>query len=488
MDNSKRISKRIDDHYEGRPDPKRDLRETVNLILPDSLMIGLAIVMIPVVLIPILVHLPESIDAFIGFVDYTVLTIFIIEYFLKLILALNMWKHFLNPWHLLDLFIIIVPAIGFLPFVSNLGVRSPLLRLLRIIRVFAVGGRTLDRGIHLASSIPTTAPIHVPLSIQVMDGELANKYEDVSIDRLKKYLTDPTNTWAHISCVYESDMDRISSLLGIPNILLESELVEESYPRIDYFENYSMIFAREANMQVSPNGPTRLSITRSGLLLICQRQNIITISKRRTELFHQIVEQATKLHSSDDPIIVTILYTILRHILGKDKRVVTALEQEVIALESIPVRKRPSNFLETTFHLRKEASQLVPSLLHLREIISVITSKRVPLEGFSERHEKFFDILTDEATYLHEAAANARDNLQSLVDLHINTTSFETNQVMRIIAVITSLGIIPAVMGLLGSNIIGNPWEIHLWQVFSVLGVLMLAMGWIFFRLGWLRW
>jgi len=117
----------------------------------------------------------------------------------------------------------------------------------------------------------------------------------------------------------------------------------------------------------------------------------------------------------------------------------------------------------------------------------VITSKRLSLEGFNEKHEKLFDILTDEATYLHETATNSRDNLQSLVDLYINTTSFETNKVMRIIAVITSLGIIPAALGLLGSNILGNPWNIELWQVYYILFLFMLVMGWVFYRMGWLR-
>ena len=155
--------------------------------------------------------------------------------------------------------------------------------------------------------------------------------------------------------------------------------------------------------------------------------------------------------------------------------------------ERIPLKERPANFLELTFHLRKEVNQIVPSLLHLKEIILVITSQRVPLEGFNADHEKIFDILADEAAYLHETASNARDNLLSLIDLYINTTSYEMNKVMRVIAVITSLGIIPAVLGLLGSNILGNPWDIQLWQVFGVVAVTMLFLGWVFYRLGWLK-
>ena len=77
---------------------------------------------------------------------------------------------------------------------------------------------------------------------------------------------------------------------------------------------------------------------------------------------------------------------------------------------------------------------------------------------------------------------------KSLVDLYINTTSHEMNKVMRIIVVITALGIMPAVIfGALGTNLVGNPWNTQLGQVFIGIGVLMLILTWIFYRLGWLK-
>jgi len=118
----------------------------------------------------------------------------------------------------------------------------------------------------------------------------------------------------------------------------------------------------------------------------------------------------------------------------------------------------------------------------------VITAKRVPLKGFDEKSTDLFDILSDEASYLHETASNARDDLQSLVDLYINTTSYQMNKVMRVIAVMTALAIIPAIiLGALGTNLIGNPWDLQLWQVLTGTGVVMLAMGWVFYRLGWFK-
>jgi len=264
-------------------------------------------------------------------------------------------------------------------------------------------------------------------------------------------------------------------------------MVEESYPRVDYFDHYSMVFTRIAELSENPSEQYRFSVDRHGLLIICSKQNIVSLSKGKNSLFEHITNEARSIHSYGDSVAVTILYTVMKHILEGDRKIISVLEQQLMHLEIIPPSQRPGNFLEITFNLRKEVNQLVPSLMHLKEILSEITSKRVPLDGFTEKHARVFDILTDEAEYLYETAAFARDNLQSLVDLHINTNSFETNKVMRIIAVITSLGIIPALMGLLGSNISGNPWDIQLWQVFIILGIVMAALGWIFWRMGWLK-
>jgi Mg2+ and Co2+ transporter CorA len=356
-----------------------------------------------------------------------------------------------------------------------------------LLRVAAVGGRAVDRKVHPRAAVHREAETAAAMEIRVMDSALENIHEGVSLSEVKRYVNSPSHTWVDIASVSESHFDVLSDALGVPRILLESELVEESYPRIDYFEHYSMIFARIAEPRIVPKGTKRLFVSRAGLLVVCYGQNIITISRQKTSLFSQILEKAKRYHNSQEPLVVSILYTILKYTLEKDEHIIGTLEQELLRLENIPLNARPPDFLETTFHLKKEVNQLVPSLLHLKEIVTVITSKRVPLEGFSERHVRLFDILMDEATYLHETAQDARENLLSLIDLYINTTSYEMNKVMRVIAVITCLGIIPAVGGLLGSNLIGNPWGIHLWEVFLVVGVIMVGMGWVFYRLGWLK-
>jgi Mg2+ and Co2+ transporter CorA len=469
-----------------KEDPKKNLRDKVNLLLPDSLMIVLAIIMVPIILVRLLLDLPTSVADSMMFLDYTILAVFIVEYISKAALAQDIRRHVLNPWRVLDLLVILLPFFDLLQFVGGFARWSPILRLLRITRLIAVGGRAVSK-MKQKTAIFTETPVAPPMTIRVVDGTLENVQQDVPLGSVGEYLESRAHTWINISSVSDTDFNELSKALKIPSLVLESELVEESYPRIDYFENHSMIFARIANITMLEKGSRRMVVNRFGLLVICWGDNIITLSKANNNFFSDMLEKAEKYHTADEPLVVSVLYTILKYTLEKDKLIIRALEQEILKLESIPLKERPSDFLENTFHLKKEVNQLVPSLLHKREITSMITSKRVPLEGFVEKHERLFDILTDEATYLQETAENARENLLSLIDLYINTTSFELNKVMRIIAVITCLGIIPALGGLFGSNILGNPWPIELWQLFGIIVVLELILAWVFYRLGWLK-
>jgi Mg2+ and Co2+ transporter CorA len=70
----------------------------------------------------------------------------------------------------------------------------------------------------------------------------------------------------------------------------------------------------------------------------------------------------------------------------------------------------------------------------------------------------------------------------------LNVVSFEMNRVMRLLAVVSVLGLIPAVIaGLLGINVIDSPWAVTLPQV-SFVVLFGMVLGLYFFVVkGWLR-
>src|SRR5213078_5018892 len=84
--------------------------------------------------------------------------------------------------------------------------------------------------------------------------------------------------------------------------------------------------------------------------------------------------------------------------------------------------------------------------------------------------------LSEQADYLHETVEKAQEQLLTLLDLHLNIASYDVNRFMRLLAVVSSLALIPTIIGgLLGMNVAGNPWPVTLSQV--SFGVLILMLG-----------
>jgi len=99
-----------------------------------------------------------------------------------------------------------------------------------------------------------------------------------------------------------------------------------------------------------------------------------------------------------------------------------------------------------------------------------------------------FRRLTSEAEYLYETVVNLRDEVLSVLELHLNVVSFDMTRVMRVLAAVSVLGLIPAVIGgLFGMNLIGNPWPLTLPQVAFCVFFGMVLCLYFFFVKGWLR-
>jgi Mg2+ and Co2+ transporter CorA len=105
-----------------------------------------------------------------------------------------------------------------------------------------------------------------------------------------------------------------------------------------------------------------------------------------------------------------------------------------------------------------------------------------------ESTKEMFRRLAANAEYLYETVINVRDEVLSVMELHLNIVSFDMNRVMRVLAVVSVLGLIPAVIGgLFGMNLVDNPWPFTLPQVAFSISFGMVMCLYFFLVKGWLR-
>src|SRR5207248_5646575 len=110
-----------------------------------------------------------------------------------------------------------------------------------------------------------------------------------------------------------------------------------------------------------------------------------------------------------------------------------------------------------------------------KSVLAELGDSRARLPGEGTAGQEAFARLLAKADYLYETVANIREEVLSVIELHLNVVSFDMNRVMRVLAVVSVLGLIPAVVGgLFGMNLADNPWPFTLPQVSFCVGFGML--------------
>ncbi len=181
-----------------------------------------------------------------------------------------------------------------------------------------------------------------------------------------------------------------------------------------------------------------------------------------------------------------ITYRFFQDALSEIEETLRAIEDELEYTGSLPISEQPASFLPATFNSKKNQSKFIHGFC-IPGTCSTASSQ-VKLSSTVWKTGRGFQPYSNGRRTLYDISDDTTENVSSLTDYYFDATSFQMGRVMKLIAVLTALAIIPTVVGgLLGANLIGNPWPISLAQMVTVVGITMLATAWVFYRLGWFK-
>lgn len=470
-------------------DPHKAARETVDEILSDWFMVAISLLLIPIVLVPLLVPVPDWLLGLFDVGDVVIVAFFVVEYVAKLYLAESSKAYFLSPWHLLDLFVIAISFVSYLPFLGLHGVGSTLLllRLLRLTRVLAVSGRTVGSRVKKKEVHAQVLEKHAGAVVRQLNPKHPGQSGRLSWEEIEAHLKTPDEEWIDLSNVSESDLVRLSGLLRVHTQSFRLGKVDDVHPHLGEVQSMSFIFLQSREVQYPTSQEEFFTIARRGVVLICTGPKLLSVSPHGTNLFDR-ARELVHVNGEGTGFVVQALRALMETYLEDYQRVFAEVEEEVDKISRTPRSRLPKDFLTRMYQLRKSTMRVGSSLLHFRDLLGRIVSKRDPFPGFTEQAKGEFEALADEATYLDSVGDEVSDTLETLIDVYINEGSYETNRVLKILAVITSIAIVPAaVSGILGENILGQPFQATLWEILLGMGLSMAFVVYCFIKLGWLR-
>ena len=460
---------------------RNPVQKTLRFFLGEAFLGFLAIGAAALTLMPMLFPVNVRLSALIEAGQWAIVGVFALEYGLALVFARPKAAFILNPWRILDFLTIAVPLGTLLPNVSNLFRSSPVLRLIRLVRVVTLGLRA--SGVIVRAEQRQEAVLRLgPLEVSVLRNRDAHGPEPASWEEFLDWVKLPSREWFHLSNPGPEQLGQISSVFDIPPAFLESHLFSATYPHIECVNHCLALFVYLPDML--PSG----LIDRNGTLLLATERGLFTLSRHSTNLLNSVAAMAHQTPPSDAPFPLRITRAFLRTVLDRNEKLVGRFEAELRAMEDIPVQESRPQFFEKTFRLKKELSAAQSDLWRLKGILASLGEGRVVVPGGGADSADHFRPLMGDVEYLYETVSNTREGVLSLIDLHLNVVSFDMNRVMRVLAVVSVLGLIPGVAGgLFGMNLADNPWPLTLPQVTFGVSLGMILTLYLFFVKGWLR-
>jgi len=453
-------------------------RRWLALLLGEAFMGFLAILAVAVTLAPMLFKVSDAAADLFDACQWTIIGWFGVEYVFALACAPSKRAFLANPWRILDLATIVIPLATLIPSMGRALRSSPVLRLVRLVRVVTMGVRASGAVVRAEAGHAAAAAASGPSEVlRMRDGASA----EASWGELLQWAKAPGPAWYHVANPSVADLGRIADAAGVPVSFLEGHLLGTTYPHVEIVRQQASLFVWMP--EVNPAG----QVDRHGVLFLVGKNALLSLSRRPTRLLAGTVSPA--VDSIDDlPFATRMLSVLLRVVLQQNEKLVGGFEQELRVLEEVPVRESRPEFFERTFRLKKELSAAHADLWRLKSLLGELVEDRVRLPGAPARGGEAFHRLASDADFLFETVANIREEVLSLIELHINVVSFDMNRVMRLLAVVSVLGLIPAIVGgLFGMNLADNPWPFTLPQVaFSVCLGMVLGL-YFFFVKGWLR-
>jgi Mg2+ and Co2+ transporter CorA len=458
----------------------RWLRRCLGAMLGEAFLGFLAIVALGLTLFPMLFELRPRVAAAIEAAQWGIIGWFAIEFVVAFAAARDKSAFVRSPWRWLDLVTILIALASLLPSASAALRSSPILRLARIGRLLSLGLRASGLSTHRRLLHVGDENTRGPAQVHLVGDEPDAALQPAGVEELLAWLGTDEERWYHVTNPGADELRQISAKAGLPPGFLEAELWGKKYPHWARSGSLTGLFLWvpdfDEHSRADPHAMFFLPIG----------GGVLSLSRRK---LHGIARMDWPIARGEtEPFAARVMTKVLQRVVHDNQELAGRCEQRLRELEDVPVRESRPKFFERAFLLKKELFAAQADLWRLKGIADDLAKGHMTFAGIRLSESEAFQRFSADVHYLYETFANIREEVLSVIDLHLNVVSFEMNRVMRVLAVVSVLGLIPAVIaGLLGMNVIDSPYPFTLPQVAFVMLFAMVLGAYFFLVKGWLR-
>jgi magnesium transporter len=317
------------------------------------------------------------------------------------------------------------------------------------------------------------------------DSENIEKLKFDNIEDCLEKFKKGTTKWLNIDGLHDIELiAKIGKEFDLHPLILEDILNTNHRPVVDIYDNN--IFFSLKMLEVSRKGKYIISeqisiVALNGLIISFQEKEDNVFDKLRNGL----QENKTGIRSKGSDF---IFYRLIDNIVDNYFYVTEFIGNETEKLEEKILNNQTPEYLIEIQKLKKQLAKFHKAISPLRKASSVLQNYSGDL--ISEKTARYFSDVYEHIQNAYETGEFQREEIYNLIDLHFNGVSFRTNQVMKVLTIISTIFIpLTFIAGIYGMNfdlMPGIHWKYGFFVLWIVLVIIVAFMIRFFKKRKWI--
>jgi magnesium transporter len=271
--------------------------------------------------------------------------------------------------------------------------------------------------------------------------------------------------WIDFILPTDEEIEYLRNPLHFHPLAIEDCIHHLQRPKLDYYENYTFFVTQSLNQQ---------TITREEIDFFLAENYIITFHHQPSTEIDEVWKRATLSTSLDKWEPSHVLYLVLDKMVDNYFPLVYQIEDRLNEIDENSKGRTMEVLLEDLFDTRHHLLSLRHTITPMRDLIyRVLNSQR--LTSIQGKREYYSDI-HDHLLKLTEMIEANRELTTDIRDSYISINSHQTNHVMKVLTVITTIFMpLTFIAGLYGMNFHYMPELSWKYGYFAILGLMILV-------------
>lgn len=307
-----------------------------------------------------------------------------------------------------------------------------------------------------------------------------------TIEECFAYLDTPTVTWINMDNLTPSQMEAVCNQYKIHWLIQEDIMTYGQRPKVDEIEG--VLFCLLNMLFVNKD----IGVIEQEQISVVLGQNFVLSFQEDAEkdVFDPIRKRLQKNDSRERERGADYLfYSLIDIITDSYLSVVENIGNQIEEIEESILQKSTKHTFEKISQLRKDIILLKRNIAPVKDLAAALV--RSESELLEERTTKYFKDVYDHVVQANDLIDNYRDLVLGVQDMYVNNINLRMNEVMKTLAIITSI-MAPATVigGIFGMNFDIIPYAHHEWGFYGTIGLMLIipiAMIIWFYKRGWFQ-